>query len=98
MNTLEFIVSALEQTSKDLRVCERENELIKACSDTLESLAVLAKTLQGETGYKEKFDFEKACKNQVYLFILENGLFDKYKDWSKENPVEKFSDFHGLLK
>lgn len=95
MNTLEFIVSALEQTSKDLRFCERENELINACSDTLESLA---KTLQGETCYKEKYEFEKACKNQVYLFILENGLFDTYKEWIKDNPVEKFHDFHGLLK
>lgn len=34
------------------------------------------------------FEIEKACKNQVYFFILENGYFDEYVKYSKANPIQ----------
>lgn len=94
----EFIISALEQTAKDILLCNNsQNELLNACSGTLESLLSLVQVLNSEYERTLKgFELEKACKNQAYIFILENGFFDSYKEWSTKNPVEKFKDFHGV--
>ncbi len=34
------------------------------------------------------FEIEKNCKNQVYFFILKNGYFDEYVEYTKSNPVK----------
>lgn len=36
----------------------------------------------------EDFEIEKNCKNQAYFFILRNGYFDEYVEYTKINPVE----------
>lgn len=45
----------------------------------------------------EKFEVEKACKNDAYFFILESGNFYKYKQWhfnekkgDLQSTLEKF--------
>lgn len=30
---------------------------------------------------EEKFEVEKDCKNDAYFFMLESGIFYKYKQW-----------------
>ena len=42
-------------------------------------------TGQQPTYTQEQFDVEKNAKNEIYHFILSNGLFDKYKKWNAEN-------------
>ncbi|OWP81643.1 hypothetical protein BWK63_04995 [Flavobacterium covae] len=34
------------------------------------------------------FEIEKNCKNQAYFFILKNGYFEEYVEYTKKNPVE----------
>ena len=38
------------------------------------------------------FEIEKNCKNQVYHYILKNGLFNDYHNYTKSNPVEPTQD------
>lgn len=33
---------------------------------------------------------EMALKNQAYFFILRNNLFDKFREFDRENPIECF--------
>lgn len=50
------------------------------------------KTIDGLTKrnnqLSQDFEIEKNCKNQAYFFILKNGYFDEYLEYTKENPVE----------
>ncbi|OCB78459.1 hypothetical protein [Flavobacterium crassostreae] len=50
------------------------------------------KTIDGLTKrnnqLSQDFEIEKNCKNQAYFFILQNGYFDEYLEYTKENPVE----------
>lgn len=34
------------------------------------------------------FEIEMNCKNQAYFFILNNGYFDEYVEYTKQNPVK----------
>lgn len=57
-------------------------EFVKAQIEVINSLQNRVKQLN------QDFEIEKACKNQVYFFILEKGYFDEYVKYSKENPVQ----------
>jgi AAA15 family ATPase/GTPase len=50
------------------------------------------KTIDGLTKrnnqLSQDFEIEKNCKNQAYFFILQNGYFDEYLEYTKDNPVE----------
>ena len=50
------------------------------------------KTIDGLTKrnnqLSEDFEVEKKCKNQAYFFILENGYFNEYVNYTKSNPVQ----------
>lgn len=44
----------------------------------------------------KQFDIEKACKNQAYAFILSQGHFESYKEYTRENPSMKWHDNTGV--
>lgn len=58
-----------------------ETDFIKAQFKVIDNLQ------QALNSLKESFELEKACKNQVYYFILSNGLFNDFKAYAENNPL-----------
>ena len=57
-------------------------DFVKAQLTVIDSLNAQLQQLAND------FNIEKACKNQAYFFILENGLFDQYREYVSRNPVK----------
>jgi hypothetical protein len=53
--------------------------------EQMELIDVLHKQIQQ---LQKAFEIEKNCKNQVYYFILENGYFSEYADYTAKKPVQ----------
>lgn len=61
-------------------------EFLKAQLEIIDSLQKRINSLTVD------FELEKACKNQVYFFILQKGYFDEYAEYSKNNPVKSIQN------
>lgn len=60
---------------------QTETDFLKAQFKVIDNLQ------QSLNSLKDSFEIEKACKNQVYYFILSNGLFDDFKAYAEKNPL-----------
>lgn len=56
-------------------------------------LSELKKQKQQTENYKELFEKEKNIKNGLYFFILNNGMFEKLKEYEPLTDYQK-TDYH----
>lgn len=65
--------------------------LLETVSDTLTNAVNILKSeadrqTQERAEIIKKFNIEKSCKNQAYLYILENGHINDFKEYCARNP------------
>ena len=66
--------------------------LLEAISDTLTNAVNILKSeadrqASDRAEIIKKYNIEKACKNQAYFFILENGHINEYKEYCARTPL-----------
>lgn len=74
---------------------EHGRRFIKEAQDMLGALVEnLPNVQEMYEEMEEKFEVEKDCKNDAYLFILESGNFYRYRRWHfrLQTMLEKFWD------
>lgn len=95
-NFLRETADLLYSTNENLhyaisRLQDCDKSLFKEIHATLVNIETI---LKGEVKQREElekaFNLEKACKNQVYLFILGSGYFKEFCEYCKESPLEDF--------
>lgn len=63
-----------------------DSELLRSVCATLGNLAAFAQNIGKDIKELENSKrFEMNLKNEAYLFILENGLLDKFREYTQAN-------------
>lgn len=63
-----------------------DSELLRSVCATLSNLAAFAQNIGKDIQQLENSKrFEMKLKNEAYIFILENGLLDKFREYTQDN-------------
>ena len=99
-NNLNELSELLNSTNENLKFVISRGatnylDLLKSIHTTLTNVEHVLKR-ESYLREKQRADFEKAynlekcCKNQAYFFILESGNLNAFREYSAQNPLQKF--------
>ena len=101
-NILNEVSALLNSTSENLdfvisNTSPRCAELLQSIRTTLTNTENVLKRVSEEMSkenavLKARLNVEKACKNQAYFFILENGFLDGFAEYCKKQPLDEFNE------
>lgn len=74
-------VKKLHKEAMASMITRQHSDIEKVQSKKINSLTKTNNTL------KKDLDLEMRCKNQAYYFILNNGHFEDFREYSKKNAI-----------
>lgn len=96
METINILRELIDNTNENIKYAiglrhADPTRLLEDISDTLTNAVNILKSEAARQANEraeiiKQFNIEKACKNQAYFFILENGHINEFKEYCARTP------------